>query len=90
MLNDPKVLTARNPARNRRLCFIASYAAGCLVGAAVSLKAAGTLFLVSVIKLLISASFLFNRGPAVGRFQDMTGPEEEGCNMASPAVKSLW
>ncbi|KAM0720033.1 hypothetical protein Q7P37_004168 [Cladosporium fusiforme] len=89
VLNDPKVLIGSNPVRTRRLWFIASYAAGCLIGAAMNLEAAGTLFLAFVIKLSISASFLFNRGQAVGRFQEETGPEEEAHAMVSPVVKSL-
>lgn len=90
MLNDPKVLATGNPVRNRRLCYIACYAAGCLIGAAMSLEAAAMLFLVSMIKSLISASFLLNRGVAMGRFQEEAHPEEERYAMASPVVKSPW
>lgn len=90
ILNDPKVRIGSNLIRNRRLWFIAAYASGCLLGAVINLEASGALFLAFMIKSLISASFLLNRGHAVGRFQKKTGPEEEGFAMASPVVKSPW
>lgn len=90
VLNDPKVLKAEDPARNRRLFFIASYAVGCILGAIVSVGPTKTLFFVSAMKLMISASFLLNRGRPAARFADVARFEEGSINLVSPSVKASW
>lgn len=89
ILNDPKLLRTNNLARNRRLAFVASYAAGCLIGGAIHFTAAGALFFALLLKLAIGASFLLNRGKVV--MTDVEGIElgEENHELVSPA-KTLW
>jgi uncharacterized membrane protein YoaK (UPF0700 family) len=88
MLNDPRLLHADNAARNRRLLYVSSYAAGCIIGAVVSFGVTGSLFLVSAIKLIISASFLLNRGRAAARYPEPAGSNEESYEMGTPVSKA--
>lgn len=75
--------------RKRRLTFIASYGAGCLLGGFLALQPAAMLFLASVAKLAISASFVLNRGSPAG-FDEETLAAEENYGLASPGLKLAW
>jgi uncharacterized membrane protein YoaK (UPF0700 family) len=88
MLNDPRLLHADNAARNRRLLYISSYAAGCIIGAIVSFGLSGSLFLISATKLIISASFLLNRGQAAARYPEAAGSGDESYEMGTPISKA--
>lgn len=88
MLNDPRLLHAENAARNRRLLYVSSYAVGCIVGAVVSFGPTGSLFLISAIKLIISASFLLNRGRAAARYPEAAGSGDENYEMGTPVSKA--
>lgn len=88
MLNDPRLLHADNAARNRRLLYVSSYAAGCIIGGIVSFGPSGSLFLISAIKLVISASFLINRGRAAARYPESAGSGEESYEMGTPVSKA--
>lgn len=55
-----------------------------------ALGTVSSLLLVSAMKLIISASFLLNRGRAAGRFLETTRSGEDGYNLASPVVKASW
>ena len=93
VLNDPRLLHADNPARNRRLLYIASYAVGCIIGAVVGLGRTGSLFLVAAMKLIISASFLLNRGRAAARYPEAAGSGDDNYEMGtsvSKASSSPW
>lgn len=87
-LNDPRLFNAENAARNRRLLYIVSYATGCTIGANMSFGVTGSLFFVSTMKLIVSASFLLNRGRAAARFPDARGPEDESYELVRPASKA--
>jgi hypothetical protein len=87
-LNDPRLLQADNAARNRRLLYILLYASGCIIGATISFGTTGSLFFVSAMKLVVTASFLLNRGRAAGRFADAAGLRDESYEMASPLSKA--
>lgn len=87
-LNDPDVFRADNAARNRRLLYISSYAVGCIVGAIVGFGATGALLFVSAMKLVVSASFLLNKGRPVGRFVATTRSGDESYGLAIPASKA--
>jgi len=88
MLNDPRLLHADNAARNRRLLYVSSYFSGCTIGAIVSFGPTGSLFLISAIKLIISASFLLNRGRAAARFPEAAGCGDENYEMGTPISKA--
>jgi hypothetical protein len=94
MLNDPRLLRVVNAARNRRLLYVSSYAAGCIIGAIVSFGPSGSFFLISAMKLIISASFLLNRGrAAAARYPETTASGDESYEMGTPVSKapsSLW
>jgi hypothetical protein len=87
-LNDPRLLQTDNAARNRRLLYILSYASGCIIGATMSFGTTGSLFVISAMKLIVTASFLLNRGRAAGRFADAAGLRDERYEMASPLSKA--
>lgn len=59
--------------------FVASCAAGCIIGAVMSFGTVGSLLLACAIKMVISVSFLLNRGKAASRFPAMAtgGPGDE-------------
>ena len=88
MLNDPRLLHADNAARNRRLLYVSCYAVGCIIGAVVSFGTPGSLFLISVIKLVISASFMLNRGRAAARYPEAAGSGDESYEMGTPVSKA--
>jgi uncharacterized membrane protein YoaK (UPF0700 family) len=88
MLNDPRLLHAENAARNRRLLYVASYAAGCIIGAVMSFGPTGSLFFVTALKLVISASFVLNRGRAGGRFPEAAGSGDNNYEMGTPVSKA--
>ncbi|GAB7322380.1 hypothetical protein MBLNU13_g03338t1 [Cladosporium sp. NU13] len=88
MLNDPRLLHADNAARIRRLLYVSSYAAGCIIGAVVSLGPTGSLFVISAVKLIISASFLLNRGRAAARHPEAARSGEESYETGTPAPKA--
>lgn len=88
MLNDSRLVHADNAVRNRRLLYVSSYAAGCIIGAVVSFGPTGSLFLISAIKLIISASFLSNRGRAAARFPEAAGSGDESYEMGTPVSKA--
>jgi hypothetical protein len=88
MLNDPRLLQVDNAARNRRLLYVLSYAAGCIIGAIVSFGPSGSLFLISVLKLIVSASFLLNRGRAAARYPEAAGSRDESYEMGTPVSKA--
>lgn len=87
-LNDPKVLSTTNTARNRRLLYISCYTIGCITGAIINFGATGSLLFVSAMKLVVSASFLFNKGRPVGRFVTTTGLSDDHYGMATPLSKT--
>lgn len=87
-LNDPRLFRADDAARNRRLLYVTSYAVGCIVGAVMGFGAIGSLFFVSVIKLIVSASFLLNRGRAAARFPEAAGSGDDSYEMGSPVAKA--
>lgn len=87
-LNDPRLLLADNAARNRRLVYVSSYATGCIVGAVVSFGPTGSLFLIATVKLIISASFLLNRGRAAARYPEAAGSGDESYEMGTPISKA--
>ena len=88
MLNDPRLLHADNAARNRRLLYVSSYAAGCVIGAVVGFGPTGSLFVISAMKLIISASFLLNRGRAAARYPKAAGSGDESYEMGIPVSKA--
>lgn len=88
MLNDPRLLHADNAARNRRLLYVSSYAAGCVIGAVVGFGPTGSLFVISAMKLIISASFLLNRGRAAARYPKAAGSGDESYEMGTPVSKA--
>lgn len=90
VLNDPRILGADNPARNRRLLFVGSYVIGCIVGAAMSFGTVGSLLFVCAIKLVIGISFLLNRGKAASRFPALAPAGEEHHELDTPVVKASW
>ena len=89
-LNDPRIFDADNPARNRRVFFVASYAAGCIIGATMTFGTVGSLLLVCAIKLAISVSFLLNRGKATSRFPAVATTGVEHYELDTPVVKASW
>lgn len=91
-LNDPRIFDADNPSRNRRVFFVASYAAGCIIGSVMSLGTVGSLLLVCAIKVVISVSFLLNRGKAASRFPASAtdGPRDEQYELETTVLKSSW
>ena len=88
VLNDPRLLQADNAARNRRLLYIASYAVGCIIGAVVGFGKTGSLFFVAAMKLIISASFLLNRGRAAARYSEAAGSGDDNHEMGTPVSKA--
>jgi uncharacterized membrane protein YoaK (UPF0700 family) len=89
-LHDPRIFDADNPARNRRVFFGPSYAAGCIVGATMAFGTVGSLLIVYAIKLAIGASFLLNRGKAASRFPTVARAGEEHYELDAPVVKASW
>jgi len=87
-LNDPRLLHADNAARNRRLLYVSSYATGCIIGAVVSFGPTGSLFLIAAMKLVISVSFLLNRGRAASRYPEAAGSGDESYEMGTPISKA--
>jgi hypothetical protein len=91
VLNDPRILGVDNPARNRRLLFVGSYVVGCIIGAAMTFGTVGSLLFVCAIKLVISVSFLLNRGRAASRFPALATAGEEHHELDTPVVvKASW
>jgi uncharacterized membrane protein YoaK (UPF0700 family) len=93
VLNDPRLLHAENAGRNRRLLYVASYAVGCIIGEVVSFGVTGSLFFVTAVKLVMSASFLLNRGRLAARFSGAAGSGDDNYEMGTPVSKapsSLW
>jgi hypothetical protein len=88
MLNDPRLLHADNAARNRRLLYVSCYAAGCIIGAIVSFGPRGSLFLIAAMKLIITASFLMNRGRAAARYPESAGSSDESYEIGTPLSKA--
>jgi hypothetical protein len=86
-LNDPRLSQGDNAARNRRLLYILSYASGCIIGATMSFGTAGSLFFVSAMKLVVTASFLLNRGRVAGRFIEAGGLRDENYELATTLSK---
>jgi len=84
------MLDADNPARTRRVFFVASYAAGCIVGAVMSFGTVGSLLLVCAVKVVISVSFLFNRGKATSRFPTSAWVGDEHYELDAPVLKTSW
>jgi uncharacterized membrane protein YoaK (UPF0700 family) len=89
-LNDPRIFEADNRARNRCVFFVASYAAGCIVGATMTFETVGSLLLVCAIKLVIGISFLLNRGNAAPRFPAAATAQEEHYELDTPGMKASW
>jgi uncharacterized membrane protein YoaK (UPF0700 family) len=87
-LNDPRLLQADNAARNRRLLYILSYAAGCIIGATMSFGTTGSLLFISAMKLVVTASFLLNRGRAAGRFSETAGLRDESYELSTSPSKA--
>jgi hypothetical protein len=90
ILNDPRIFEVDNSARNRRVLFVASYAAGCIIGATMTFGTVGSLLLVCAIKLAISVSFLLNRGKITSRFPVAATEQEEHYELDTPVVKASW
>ena len=89
-LSDPKTFSAGNATRNRRVIFVASYAAGCILGATMSFGTAASLLVVCAIKLVIGVSFLLNRGKAASRFPAAVSARDEHYNPDTPMLKASW
>lgn len=87
-LNDPRLLHTDNAGRNRRLLYVSSYAAGCIVGAVMSFGPTGSLFLIAAVKLIISASFLLNRGRAAAKYPEAAGSGDETYELGTPISKA--
>jgi uncharacterized membrane protein YoaK (UPF0700 family) len=90
ILNDPRIFDVDNPGRNRRLLFVGSYVVGCIIGATMSFGTVGSFLFVCVIKLVISVSFLLNRGKAASRFPALATTGEEHHELNTPVVKASW
>jgi hypothetical protein len=67
---------------------MASYAVECIVGAIMSFEARGSLVFVSAMKLVVSVSFLLNRGRAAARLSEAPGSENENYGLVTPVSKA--
>ncbi|KAF2774568.1 hypothetical protein EJ03DRAFT_263329 [Teratosphaeria nubilosa] len=90
--NDPSILKANNPARNRRVMFYTSLLAGCFIGAAAyKLDAALGLLLTAAVKLLATVSFFLNPGVVeVNNLDREKADERPRTGTITPVSKILW
>ena len=70
--------------------FVGSYVVGCIIGATMSFGTVGSLLFVCAIKLVISVSFLLNRGKARSRFPALATAGDERYELDTPVVKNSW
>lgn len=92
LCNDPRIFSLHNKPRNKRVLFYISLLSGCFIGAAARYCDAWLgLLLTAVVKLVVSLSFLFNKGIVMVE----TGDFEEGgqkalAGTATPISRILW